>query len=121
MAAAISAQFLYFERDKVNTDLSHPPGGKHTLWLVVHSVNERALAEREEDQGEVVLGGQDGGRVVEDAVGVASLQTGSTKYFLFQVLFLALKTLILLMAGFPSELTFHVLMYFSTCVFPKRS
>ena len=44
-------------------------------------MNERVLAVWEEDQGEVVLGCQDGGGVVEDAVGVASLQTGSTKYF----------------------------------------
>ena len=74
----MSIQFLYFERDKVNTDLSHPPWGKHTLWLVVHSVNEWILTVREQDQGQVVLGRQDGGRVVEDAVGVPGLRASPT-------------------------------------------
>ena len=79
-AINVSAQFLYFERDKVNTDLRHPPGGKHALRLVVNSMNERVLTVGEQDQGEVVLGRQYGGRVVEDAVGVASLQAGSAIY-----------------------------------------
>ena len=41
-------------------------------------MNERVLTVREEDQGEVVLGCQHGGRVVEDTVGVPGLQAGST-------------------------------------------
>ena len=46
-------------------------------------MNERVLAVWEEDQGEVVLGCQDGGGVMEDAVGVASLYAGPTQRFLF--------------------------------------
>ena len=49
-------------------------------------MNERVLAVGEEDQGEVVLGCQDGGGVMEDAVGVASLYTGPTQIFVFHVL-----------------------------------
>ena len=102
-AIYVSAEFLYFERDKVNTDLSHPPWSKHTLWLVVHSVNERILTVGEEYQREVVLGCQDGGRVVEDAVGVASLQAGSAiKQERFKVAD-SKNGLLVLSAGFQGE------------------
>ena len=46
-------------------------------------MNERVLTGGEEDQGEVVLGGQYGGGVVEDAVGVPSLHAGPTEIVLF--------------------------------------
>ena len=41
-------------------------------------MNEWVLAVREEDQGEIVLGYQDGGSVVEDAVGVSGLRASPT-------------------------------------------
>ena len=49
-------------------------------------MNEWVLAVREKDQGEVVLGCQDGGGVVEDAVGVASLFAAPKYILLFHVL-----------------------------------
>ena len=42
-------------------------------------MNERVLTVGEEDQGEVVLGCQQGGSVVEDTVRVPGLQAGSTR------------------------------------------
>ena len=80
--STICTVFLCFQRAKVNTDLSHPPWSEHTLRLVVNPVNERILTVGEEDQGEIVLGCQDGGGVVEDAVGVPRLYATPTQHIL---------------------------------------
>ena len=50
-------------------------------------MNERILAVWEEDEGQVVLGREEGGRVVEEDVGVPRLQTGSKNILYFSVSF----------------------------------
>ena len=45
--------------------LGHSAGGEHALWLVVWPLHQRVLALGEEDGGEVVGVGEDGGRVVQ--------------------------------------------------------
>ena len=56
-------------------NLCYPARGEHTLRLIVLSEDERVLAVWEEDEGEVVFSGEDGGVVVEHAEGVPRLQT----------------------------------------------
>ena len=50
-------------------------------------MNEWVLAVREEDQGEIVLGCQDGGSVVEDAVGVPGLLARPRKIVFYFLIF----------------------------------
>lgn len=50
-------------------------------------MNERILAVWEEDEGQVVLGREEGGRVVEEDVGVPRLQAGPKNILYFSVLF----------------------------------
>ena len=53
--------------------------------MIVLSEDERVLAVWEEDEGEVVSGGEDGGVVVEHAEGVSRLQTAPEGRFFFQL------------------------------------
>ena len=67
--------FPFSNKDKKLSSLRYPAWREHALRPDFISKAGGILTEREEDPGEIVAGGQDGGAVVEDQEGGAATQT----------------------------------------------